>query len=66
MNVQELIDHLQEIEDKTLPVAVYADHGQCGMNISYVDLLHIGDPYAYMMEELCLDGKPNYVLIEAT
>lgn len=48
MNVQELIDKLEEIEDKTLPVAVYADHGQHAMDAFSVEAVVVEDPDEYM------------------
>lgn len=48
MNVQELINKLQLIEDKTLPVAVYADHGQEAMDAFSVEVGALTEPDDYM------------------
>lgn len=72
MNVQELIDVLQAIEDKTLPVAVWADHGQHAMDAFSVETVAITDPDEYMKEGMLHPDdweeygvtEVNYVVIE--
>lgn len=71
MNVQELIDQLQKVKDKSLPVAVYTDHGQCAMEAFRISLGAVEDSEDYMMdlidpddwEECEIDG-PTHVVIE--
>lgn len=52
MNVQELIDKLAAIEDKTLPVVLYADHGQTMMKTTGISTSYVEDIDKYMLEEL--------------
>jgi len=65
MTVQELIDHLMKIEDKTLLVAVEADHGQVSMESSWVGEVYVEDKTEYMMESMFEeDDKGNPLEID--
>jgi len=65
MTVQELIDHLMKIEDKTLLVAVEADHGQVPMESSWVGEVYVEDKTEYMMESMFEeDDKGNPLEID--
>lgn len=66
MNVQELINKLEKIEDKNLPVVVYADHGQTGMDAFLVETVAITDPEEYMKEGILHpDDWEDYEVTEA-
>lgn len=52
MTVQELIDYLSKIKDKTLMVTVEADHSQCPMAASWVGEAWVDDKDAYMMDKM--------------
>jgi len=52
MTVQELIDELNKIDDKTLEVSVWADHGQYNMKASSVEVQRLEDDSDYMRESV--------------
>lgn len=75
MTVQELIDELNKIEDKTLVVAVEAYHGQVPMESSWVGEAYVEDKAEYMMElmfeeddegnPLEIDDEHKIIIIQA-
>lgn len=50
MTVADLIEELQQVEDKSLPVVLYTDHGQCAMKAYAVDSAFVDDLDEYMGE----------------
>lgn len=59
MNVQQLIDKLQEVEDKTLQVRLYTDHGQTCMACNGVAESYISED-VYMPDEIHPDDVGSY------
>lgn len=52
MTVQELIDELMAVKDKTLKVVVEADHGQTPMSATWSGIYQVADKTEYMMESV--------------
>ena len=50
MNVQDLLDVLNTIPDKTLPVVVCADHGQTPTDCGTIRITTVEDSSEYYME----------------
>lgn len=65
MTVQELIDILLEVEDKTLQVTVWADQGQTAMEANCTGVQFV-EKMEYMMETIAeedLDDYPGAIMV---
>jgi len=60
LTVQELIDILNEVEDKTLNVVLWTDQGQRAMHLETTGESYVDDLDSYMMESIHEDDLDEY------
>jgi len=60
MTVQELIDELKKVKDKSLKVVVEADHGQTPMTATWSGEIQVADENEYLMESVHEDDVDEY------
>lgn len=59
MTVQELIDELNQVVNKQLPVALYADHGQTPQQCTTLNVEPVVDSADYFMEFIYSDDEED-------
>lgn len=60
MNVQDLINILMEVENKTLPVVLVADHGQTPMALQTFGEAYVENYDEHMMQEIDPDDLAEF------
>jgi FixJ family two-component response regulator len=60
MNIQQLIDLLTDVEDKSTPVVLITDHGQTPMKLNGSGFGYVEDINKYMMEQVYDEDLEEY------